>query len=248
MLLKGSAYFVREDGIVVFWRNDCSTDRPELPWWWGAQDVPRAKSINFVGTDFSREGRVKTFQEAQRKALRAADYLALYHRKRKSKSAKTPASGRVLFLDFDGVLHPKRGNSFENCFQHLPSIHKLLDKHQDLKVVVHSDWRGVYTDKELKGFLFKNRLDLAGRFGGATPRKLFRWDSIRTWVDKHPEATQFCILDDDVRLFPKNIVRGKDSRFRFIGCEAAKGLCVEGPSMQNLVGWLTETAPISRSD
>lgn len=151
-------------------------------------------------------------------------------------------SMRVLFLDFDGVLHPFGGHPL---FRHMPHLYTLLEKHPEVRLVVHSSWREIRDDSELRTFLFaQRRPDLANRFLGATPREVMsRWESIEAWVAAHPEVEgPFCVLDDEPRLFPSHIAQGRDPKFHFIGCDSKRGLSESGPELAGLSAWLDSAA------
>jgi len=111
---------------------------------------------------------------------------------------------RVLFIDFDGVLHPGPGakgiaqSLSTGAFGWLPALVEILQPHTDVAVVVHSSWRAVYNEEELKDILS----DLGSRVLGATPIGA-RYESILRWLADRPEFTSVRILDDDVTEFPK---------------------------------------------
>ena len=44
---------------------------------------------------------------------------------------------KVIFLDFDGVLH----SAFSETFEHKRAFENLLNAHPDTSVVISSDWR-----------------------------------------------------------------------------------------------------------
>ena len=74
---------------------------------------------------------------------------------------------RLLFLDFDGVVHPQDPES--TGLQHfcwLPFLARLLEPHDDVRIVVHSTWRYDHTDNELRTLLGS----LGPRFVGSAPR------------------------------------------------------------------------------
>lgn len=60
---------------------------------------------------------------------------------------------RILFLDFDGVLHPGDPEFDGEKFCWLPVLERLLIAHVDVRIVVHSSWRYDHTDAELKQLL-----------------------------------------------------------------------------------------------
>lgn len=73
---------------------------------------------------------------------------------------------RLLFLDFDGVLHSSRAELDGKYFRWLPALEKLLVNFPDVKIVVHSTWRYDHTDDELRQLLG----GLGERFVGSAPR------------------------------------------------------------------------------
>jgi hypothetical protein len=85
---------------------------------------------------------------------------------------------RVLFLEFDGVLHPASaahrftpGNSLRQgvlalwLFRWAWILDELLLPHPEVRIVAHSNWRLFASDEELKSVLGP----LARRFVGTTP-------------------------------------------------------------------------------
>lgn len=70
----------------------------------------------------------------------------------------------LLFLDFDGVLHPRApaGRYFSN----IPRLEAVLRDYQFLQVVVSSSWREVRDFEELQQYFSE---DLQGRIVGVTP-------------------------------------------------------------------------------
>lgn len=120
---------------------------------------------------------------------------------------------KVLFLDFDGVLnsaqeviyHRKGKNDgiidLETfCPIACSNLQALLARMSDLKIVISSTWR--FRGKDgCAEILNLNGID-GSRVIDITPRKPIegakgRGDYIQAWLDKHPEVTQFAIIDDD---------------------------------------------------
>ncbi len=118
----------------------------------------------------------------------------------------TARQPRVLFVDFDGVLHPTtvEGTSEAGGVVHtpmfgwLPLLVDVLRPHPDVALVVHSTWRYTHDIDELRGVLGA----LASRVVGATPRGP-RYESILWWLQLSPAYLSFRILDDDAKEFPK---------------------------------------------
>jgi hypothetical protein len=127
--------------------------------------------------------------------------------KRAQRRAQLLAGRRVLFLDFDGVLHPGPsllGHGEEQPliatkhFGWLPALLRTLAPFPDVKVVVHSTWRLNYDEDELREILS----DLGGRYLGATPVGE-RYASILQWLEANPDVTSYRIVDDEPDEFPQ---------------------------------------------
>lgn len=70
----------------------------------------------------------------------------------------------LLFLDFDGVLHPRAAG--ENLFVHIPRIERVLSDFPAVQVVISSSWREVTPLHELQA-IFSEGMRL--RIIGTTP-------------------------------------------------------------------------------
>jgi hypothetical protein len=58
---------------------------------------------------------------------------------------------RLIFLDFDGVVHEARGDLMEEqFFKWVPILMELIAPYPDVQVVVHSSWRHMHTPEELR--------------------------------------------------------------------------------------------------
>lgn len=131
---------------------------------------------------------------------------------------------RVLFLEFDGVLHPKSALArFAPVAPLKPKIQEawlfrwawileeLLEPHPDVGILVHSSWRMLATDDELQSFLGP----LASRFAGSTPHGK-RWESIAQVVEGN-RLRDFIILDSLPASFPAELPQ-------LIACDPEAGL------------------------
>lgn len=75
----------------------------------------------------------------------------------------------ILFLDFDGVLHPLHVEA-DQLFCCSPHLWTVLRRHPEAKVVFSTSWRGKHPLDDLINFAtFGGGEDLAGRFIGITP-------------------------------------------------------------------------------
>ena len=69
---------------------------------------------------------------------------------------------KIIFLDFDGVLHPDGIAKFSR----LPILERFLFEMPDAEVVVSSTWREDHTLDQLRGFFSP---PLRSRISGVTP-------------------------------------------------------------------------------
>ena len=113
----------------------------------------------------------------------------------------------VIFLDFDGVLHPTNYLRFEEIDGELvlaedarccwsETLWGLIGKY-DCQVVVHSSWRESYTLQSLKDLLPS---ELAKRVVAVTIGGN-RYKSILDYVE-NAEVIDYIILDDSADEFP----------------------------------------------
>lgn len=119
---------------------------------------------------------------------------------------------RILFIEFDGVLHPASsvsrfapGRSFKRSvqeawlFRWAWILDELIAPHPDVGIIAHSNWRLIAPDDELRGVLGP----LARRYIGSTPH-LQRWPSILQVVQEN-QLRDFRILDPLPEAFPSDI-------------------------------------------
>ena len=111
----------------------------------------------------------------------------------------------ILFLDFDGVLHPEGeghlpSDSREFCF--LPRLEKLLRQFSDVNVVISSAWR-VRVSYEALVAPFAE--DIRSRIIGVTPTRYtgrahsyaHRESEILAWLEQNcASGQQWVALDD----------------------------------------------------
>lgn len=103
---------------------------------------------------------------------------------------------RILFLDFDGVLHP----GLAGTFIYLPELEEFLRAHPDLGVVISSTWREQHSLDELRRFF---SLEVRDRLVGATPQTSYsRLVECRLWLRQAGFSGPWVALDDDETLFP----------------------------------------------
>lgn len=137
------------------------------------------------------------------------------------------AKMRVVFLDFDGVLHPLvEAGSPVIHFIWLPLLLDILEGHEDVHIVVQSTWQYIHTDHELREFL-------GPRFFAATGKGP-RQESIERYLHaNHHLITSHIILDDAQDEF-------SPIPWNFVVCDSALG--VSEPAVQaKLKKWVATT-------
>lgn len=134
---------------------------------------------------------------------------------------------RVLFLDFDGVLHPATAHfavddvrmpiaalRAAGLFVHVDALADALRPFEDVGVITHSSWRLTHTDSELRSLLDA----LGSRVIGATDRSMDREESIAQAVrTRDLGSDDFRVLDDQPELFVQ-------FRGNVIACDPARGV------------------------
>lgn len=124
---------------------------------------------------------------------------------------------KVIFLDFDGVLNSQTSFIYENARRkrhkeqgvkgRVPetlsrecaaTFQELLYQYPEVKIVVSSTWRTLFTLDELRAKLNEYNID-GSRIIDKTGQ-LFsgnRGHEIQNWLDQHPEVTHYIIIDDN---------------------------------------------------
>lgn len=114
----------------------------------------------------------------------------------------------ILFLDFDGCLHPLMRRGLD--FSRLPLLWEILCACPTVKVVFSTSWRTIYRPDEMLEFItLGGGEDLAHRVLGQTPiikvgdgTECSRRDlEIEAWVAANGYAGPWLALDDQPELF-----------------------------------------------
>lgn len=135
-------------------------------------------------------------------------------------------SNVVLFLDFDGVLHPDGEAALDENFRLLPNpnlfcwkglLHELLKPHPEVQIIVSSDWRRLFDDESLVRLLgplgnrFVGVVETLGSprsqeiLGEAARRSIERWVALDDHVSVHEAAREDCrFIACDPRLGVSN--------------------------------------------
>lgn len=119
----------------------------------------------------------------------------------------------IVFLDFDGVLHPFGHDTFER----VEALAAALDPFPEARIVVSSSWREIHDEAALKGFLGP----LGKRMIGVTPvfpeeglpdeeewLGVELWSAIRqreceAWIQENEPGASWVAIDDFQALFRK---------------------------------------------
>lgn len=137
---------------------------------------------------------------------------------------------RVLFLDFDGVLHPTSGPVCKR-FELANPLAECLDG-QECEVIISSSWRHSWTFPELLS-LFPTKLasKVAGTTGEAHIGAYARFHEIQSWLQAQAsrQKANWRALDDCGWEFPPETPE-------LIACNPNTGL--SGKELQTLLQWL----------
>lgn len=121
---------------------------------------------------------------------------------------------KLVFLDFDGVLHP----GLAGTFIYLPDFEEWLRPFAGVGVVLSSTWR---LDNPLSELLRLFSSDLRPRVVGTTPEvtggPAARYLEIQEWLRSHAFNGTWAALDDDTSLFPLGLEN-------LVLCATARGL------------------------
>jgi hypothetical protein len=122
----------------------------------------------------------------------------------------------ILFLDFDGVLHPLQRSEPDFC--RLPLLWEILRACPDMDVVFSTSWRETYhPEKMIKLVTYGGGEDLAHRFIGSNPRtprarstyiagaQPTRHVECERWLDENGQQHRaWLAIDDMPEIFPPN--------------------------------------------
>jgi hypothetical protein len=116
----------------------------------------------------------------------------------------------ILFLDFDGVLHPEVNYNAERILCNLPLLEDVLRSRPQVDVVISSTWRETRTLTELQALFTP---DIRCRVIGVTPRwrdvqdaasygTYVRQAEIEAWLRNAGRSwEQWLAVDDQKHLF-----------------------------------------------
>lgn len=117
----------------------------------------------------------------------------------------------ILFLDFDGVLHPIPTQD-RNLLCHIPRLETVLRAFPDVVVVISSWWRASSTIHELREYfsadIRERIIDMTPVVTEMAPGSLFlasakmRHDEILQWIADNIYTGPWVALDDANKEFP----------------------------------------------
>ena len=113
----------------------------------------------------------------------------------------------LLFLDFDGVLHPLF-SSIDKHFTNLKLFEESIRQYNNINIVISSSWRHHHTMDEMLAFF---AVDIQRRIIDSTrhveiSRSTNRYEEIIDYL-KHTNQTQcfWIAIDDSRNEFPKDL-------------------------------------------
>lgn len=156
---------------------------------------------------------------------------------------------RLLFLDFDGVLHSVDAGNIEydgprlvvtggRLFEHAAVLADMLDQVDNVRLVIASSWKNHFTDDELL-----QRLGPVGRFVIGTTREARQH---RPCASRYEEcaaiaevlgATDWRLVDDQPEIVFGNAKATPAMMARVIFCDPVQGISGQHARDQ-LAGWL----------
>lgn len=124
----------------------------------------------------------------------------------------------LIFLGFDGVMHPAAGERV--LFAHRDGFEALLREYAHVEVVITSSWREVFDLDTLREDNFSR--DIQPRIIDVTPLipGAMRWQEIQAYLDETRYAGPYIVIDDDASEFPEGWAP-------LLLCEPALGLDAE---------------------
>lgn len=114
----------------------------------------------------------------------------------------------ILFLDFDGVMHPALRGEPDFCRNHL--LWQILRACPAVNVVFSTSWREIYAHEELVMFTTRNGgEDLAHRFVACTPCIIPRSQALQStreaecllWMQTNEPQRSWLAIDDCESFF-----------------------------------------------
>ena len=115
---------------------------------------------------------------------------------------------KLLFLDFDGVLHPNFCPE-QNYFCRLDLLIEALgSRTKGLEVIISSSWRFHYSLDEILGYFPESmQRIIAGVTPEVEPGRHQRYREICAYLSQYKRTRDWRALDDDIIGFPKDCMQ-----------------------------------------
>lgn len=141
---------------------------------------------------------------------------------------------RLLFLDFDGVLHPVASKPSQCLpFEWLPELTALLSEAPDVEIAVHSSWAERYSLEELREFLGPLGCRLIGAVNPGP-----KASSIILFLRSNKDAVDWLVIDDEADEFPRSFPG------TVVICDGERG--VSDPAVRAQIRrWLAPTVTVA---
>lgn len=108
----------------------------------------------------------------------------------------------ILFLDFDGVLHPS--GTTDSYFCNMPLLESFMLQHRHLKVVVTSIHRKKYPFEAIVNFFPPS---IQSRVIGVTPisdKVSDKYKDVHKWMEINRYNGPWLVVDDNLTSFPED--------------------------------------------
>lgn len=132
----------------------------------------------------------------------------------------------IIFLDFDGVLHPKHVP--HGMFSLIDGFLELLDDFPLIQIVISSSWRSNMGLDAIQSMLGRHGYKVIGvtpSIKGQVPNDFYRLAEIVAWLDASGHQDNWLAIDDAEDEFPY----GYPNLFL---CDGLRGL--DGAALQAL--------------
>ena len=136
---------------------------------------------------------------------------------------------KILFLDFDGVLHPTT-SSPDSLFSNVNLLAEVLI-HHPCQIVISSSWRFHHDLDRIFRYLPSIEKWVIGTTGDAFIGKWPRYNEIKEYLKKHHPFADWRALDDSFLEFPKDCPE-------LILCHGNNGFTLKEKYL--LEGWLQQ--------
>lgn len=136
----------------------------------------------------TRQGGMRIRPNAYWRPIKSFSRMSTSHKKAEI-PACLPGTIMILFLDFDGVLHPDPCPSAERLFENADRLSATLEPFPEVGIVLSTSWRTMYAENELLQVLPE---PLRRRVVGLTPCfSDFSSSAHRTPYHRHAECEQW---------------------------------------------------------